>query len=393
MNICLLTGEYPPLRGGVGDFSRALGRALADLGHHVHVLTDATGPAPTHADALEIHRGIGGWGWGLHTRVAAFAHTHKIDVVNVQYQTAAFGMHPAVNLLPRMLSARLAVIPTFHDLRVPYLFPKAGPLRKWVVRDMARSAPASIVTNAEDLAALSLAGARHVALVPIGSNVSLQPAAERASWLRARGLDPARCWIAYFGFMNESKGADSLLRAISLVAREADVGLLHIGEALGASDSTNVAYANKMVALARELGIAGRVAATGFLDDSGVSSAFAASDCVALPYRDGASYRRGTLMAALAHGAAIITTTPHMPLPQCKDGADLLYVPPDNPAALAAAILRVLREPALATRLRAGAQAASAHFGWPEIARDTAAVFAATLARREPDKIERTRHA
>jgi len=39
MHIGLVTGEYPPDQGGVGDFTSQLGRVLAELGHRVHVIT------------------------------------------------------------------------------------------------------------------------------------------------------------------------------------------------------------------------------------------------------------------------------------------------------------------------------------------------------------------
>ena len=52
--------------------------------------------------------------------------------MHIQYQSAAYGLHPAVNYLPwrlRALQHRPAIGATFHDLRFPYIFPKAGPLR------------------------------------------------------------------------------------------------------------------------------------------------------------------------------------------------------------------------------------------------------------------------
>ena len=44
MRILFITGEYPPMQGGVADYTRELGRALVELGHDVGVLTavDAT---------------------------------------------------------------------------------------------------------------------------------------------------------------------------------------------------------------------------------------------------------------------------------------------------------------------------------------------------------------
>jgi len=39
MRIVLITGEFPPMQGGMGDFTNELGKALAELGHEVHVIT------------------------------------------------------------------------------------------------------------------------------------------------------------------------------------------------------------------------------------------------------------------------------------------------------------------------------------------------------------------
>ena len=41
---------------------------------------------------------------------------------------------------------------TFHDLRPPYLFPKAGPLRDYVTHRLARASDAVIGTNGSDVA-------------------------------------------------------------------------------------------------------------------------------------------------------------------------------------------------------------------------------------------------
>ncbi|MEZ4516231.1 MAG: glycogen/starch synthase [Chloroflexota bacterium] len=34
----MVTGEYPPMEGGVGAFTEQLAQALAALGHEVHVI-------------------------------------------------------------------------------------------------------------------------------------------------------------------------------------------------------------------------------------------------------------------------------------------------------------------------------------------------------------------
>ncbi len=64
-----------------------------------------------------------------------------------------------------------------------------------------------------------------------------------------------------------------------------------------------------------------------------------------MPYEDGASLRRGTLMAGLNHGCAIVTTCRRPRCPNWSTGATC-SMPPGDPAAAAEATLRIAREPA-----------------------------------------------
>jgi hypothetical protein len=78
-------------------------------------------------------------------------------VVNIQYQPAAYNMNSAaINFLPWRLKNVVKTAVTFHDLRVPYLFPKAGRLRQTAVNFLARSADGVIATNPADYQSLSL---------------------------------------------------------------------------------------------------------------------------------------------------------------------------------------------------------------------------------------------
>ncbi|MCX6017546.1 MAG: glycosyltransferase family 4 protein [Chloroflexi bacterium] len=380
MRIGLITGEYPPMQGGVGDFTRELGRALSTLGHDVHIVTRFVAGAPaqeTH-NSVQVHRIISAWGWDVRRRLEAFARMHSIDVFDLQYQAAAYQMHPAINLLPAALSRHIPTVVTFHDLRVPYLFPKAGPLRWKAIVAMAAGAAASITTNDEDLEVLRREGVTRAHLAPIGSNIAPHPLPnfDRTAWLHAHGLDPQQIMIGYFGFMNESKGGETLMRALALLrSRGVPASVLHIGGRTGDSDPTNAAYADKLRALAAELDCANTWHETGFLDDAAVSEGFAACTAVALPYRDGASYRRGTLMAALAHGTAIVTTAPRVSVPAFVDGANMLLTPADSPTALADALQRIFENAALREQLQQGAAHLSCMFAWDAIAARTVAVF------------------
>jgi glycosyltransferase involved in cell wall biosynthesis len=379
MHIAIVAGEYPPLQGGLGAYTREIARALVATGNQVTVYTRSVPEAVAEERAGGVHvlRDMPDWNWSTLGRVGRFIQAYQPDVLNLQYQAAAYQMHPAINLLPRWFARRLPVVVTFHDLKVPYLFPKAGPLRRLAILDMARQARATIVTNVEDRATLQQAHIRNLAMIPIGSNITPVPLTgfERSSWLRARGIPATSRLVGYFGFMNESKGGETLVRALAqLHAQGLDVTLLLIGGQTGASDPTNVAYASFIMRLAEELQVSRNIALTGFLDDRGVGEALAACDCMALPYRDGASFRRGTLMAALAHGCVTVTTRPRVSVPELQHGQNVLLVPPDDPPALADAIHQALLDAPLRGRLRAGSVQLSTLFGWDRIAVDMANV-------------------
>lgn len=379
MRILLVSGEYPPMQGGVGDYTRELGAALARQGAEVHVLTSvqaAQGPEP-----IVVHPIIARWDWGLWRQAEALARQTRADVLHIQYQTAAYGMHPAINLLSRRLRRVPALLrlATFHDLKEPYLFPKAGPVRRWVNRELARACDAVVVTNREDemtMRGYRLAG-RPLRLIPIGSNIAPAPPPDydRAAWRLRQGAAPDDFVLCYFGFLNASKGGETLIRALSLLAGDRRYRLWMVGGQVGASDPTNRAYLARVQALIGELGLEERVRWTGYTAAAEVSANLLAADVAVLPYRDGASFRRGSLLAVLAHGLPVVTTRPALPLPELADGETALLVPPDDPAALAAAVARLAADEALRRRLGEGARRVAAAFGWENIAAQHLALY------------------
>ncbi len=386
MRIGMITGEYPPLEGGVGDFTRELGTALHADGHEVHILTSQMNdrqPSPVQEDELAIYRDIYDWDRSTHAEITRWINTLALDVVNIQYQAAAYQMRGGINFYPRAQKRRLSapIVVTYHDLLPPYLFPKAGPLRQWSVRQLAQHADGVIVTNGDDYTALTAAMAAKLPstrLIPIGSNIAPQKPAtyDRMAWRAARGIYPNDMLIGFFGFLNRGKGVETLIDALGqLVTAGLPAHLLFIGGRTGSSDSTNARYADEIDALIEKAGLGARVQRTGYTTPTEVSAALLAVDVCALPYRNGASLRHGTLHAALAHGNAIVTTTPQIEIPQLQDGKHILLIPPDNATALTNALDRLWREPRLRAEIGAQAAQLSREFSWERIAARTAEFF------------------
>lgn len=387
MRILFVTGEYPVMQGGVGDYTRRLGQALGLLGSDVHVLThaDAGGDhlrAPGAAYEPTVYPRLERHGWNLWGHVRRMVEEVQPDVLHIQYQSAAYGLHPAVNLLPtraHVWPKRIPVLVTFHDLKFPYLFPKAGPLRWHSVLQLARAADASVVTNPADWLRLKEAGLREqLRPIPIGSNIRCEitpgydRTAQRAKW----GADQNTWLLAYFGFLNANKGGETLIETLAeLVRRRFPAHLLMVGGKVGSSDPTNAAYLQKVERMIGEAGLGDRVHWTGFTSPEEVTANLLAADCAVLPYREGASLRHGSLMAALAHGLPIVSTVlsgcaleAMRQFPMLEDGESALLTPPGEPLRMADAVAHLMTGSALRSMLAAKAAVLSRRFEWETIA-------------------------
>ncbi len=381
------------MEGGVGAYTRALALAMAAAGHEVHVFTSRLarpeGAARRWRDLAEpirldfgwLHPRARRWRWWDLGQLIDLVKRYDVDLVNIQYQAAAYNMrHPAINVAPWRLRGLVPTVVTFHDLRVPYLFPRAGPVRRWAVTFMARMARGVVVTNAADEADLRGRAATPLANIPIGSNIATAAVTPEAvtACRQALGVPPDGLLLGYFGFLNPSKGADLLLDVLAATGPE--VRLVFIGGQTGDSDAgTNRPFLAALEAQIASRDVADRVHWTGFRPDAEISALLRAVDLMVMPYRDGVSLRRGTLMAVLAHGRPLITTEPASITPELVHGENVWLVPAGDGPALVRAVAHLRANPALAARLGDGALALSEAFTWDRIAARVAAFHESLL--------------
>lgn len=398
LKVTFLTGEYPPMQGGIADHTAYLAQHLASYRVESAILisrrwqqTQTSKVFKTFEFSVPIFASLPNWGWRCWPEVVGFLKVYHPAVLHIQYQAAAFDLGGWVNWLPwylkkRKLSTR--VVTTFHDLRTPYIFPKAGSFRWRSMLALARYSDAVVCTNREDLQILQRAFKAGQAAsltplltrIPLGSNVEPQPPADynRADWRKKYQADDDTLLLAYFGFLNESKGGEELVEALGLLRQQGlDARLLLIGGEVGHADPTNVAYAQRVQTLIERYHLVGMVYRTGYTDLPEVSANLLAADAVVMPYRDGVSFRRTTLIAALRHGCPVVSTVPADPvtIPEIQPGENMLLAQPHDASSLAQTIQTLTADGALRQKLGQGAKQLGDLFEWGKIAEAQAELY------------------
>lgn len=380
----LVTGEYPPQRGGVSHYTALLAAALAAEGETVHVWcsdvgVDGEAAASPHAGAgddvegVTVHR-VGGRfrGPDLRRLDAALQAMPAPRRVLVQYAPQAFGMR-GMNLgFCRWVLRRRRrgddVRVMFHEPFFPFGRQKArrnvlAAVNRLMASELlaaARVAYVSVPAWAELLR--PYAGSRPPPFVwlPVPATVAPvdDPAAVRAVRFALAGSDGERRIVGHFGTYG-ALIAPLLEPAMErLLASDAHVTALFLGD--GGKD-----FAAGMASRHPEW--SRRLVAPGWQTSRDVSLHLQACDVVVQPYPDGASARRTTLMAALANGAATVTTVGRFTEDVWRTGP-IPLAPAGDDAALADAAARLLADDALRAETAAGGRAFYERlFGFPGI--------------------------
>jgi glycosyltransferase involved in cell wall biosynthesis len=152
--------------------------------------------------------------------------------------------------------------------------------------------------------------------------------------------DPVR--IVSVGRAVEKKGYDVLLQALALLPTELNWRFEHIGGGDGLA---------KLKAQAERLGLADRIAWRGALAQEEVLAHYRQADIFALACRVAADGDRDGLPNVLVEASSqrlVCISTNVSGVPELlTDGENGLIVPPENPQALALALERAIREPAI----------------------------------------------
>ena len=261
-------------------------------------------------------------------------------------------------ILPQGFVAALAAPP----LRTPHVLTahggdvfalRGGLLERFKRRALCGADAVTVNSSATETAVWRIAPqVRVLRRIPMGvSERAAEPA--KVAELRARHRRGEGPLLLFVGRLVEEKGVEDFLRALGLVAaRLPDATGLVVGDGQ---------ERGRFEALAAELGLAGRTAFTGWAPPSEIASYYGAADVFVGPSRtgpDGWVEAQGlTFVEAMMAGVPVVASRVGGVVDAVRDGETGLLAEERAPEELAAAVLRLADDEALAARLSLRARA------------------------------------
>jgi glycosyltransferase involved in cell wall biosynthesis len=326
------------------------------MGHEVHAFTSSEFSEPTKDNAsqfgVKITRIDGPWNHSTVATIKKLAERTKLDAMVLQYAPASY----KTSFRIRWAMTRFACqkMTAFHTLW-------GQGADKLVALLLLASSSKIIATNSEIMAIIE----RHIPFllkktywIPIGSNILPPDSVSEAN----RQAPPL---VSFFGMIYPGKGMDVLLDVVETVKNK---GYQFQFKLIGGSIIYHPGFHDEFLSKICQKRLEGVVDYMGMLPTEEVFRWLQASRFLFLPYDKGLSDRRGTFMAALAHGKPVLTAPPVVPMPFIKNGLHALWPEKADASNYTELFIELLTDDDLLHRLEQGAMGLSPCFTWERIA-------------------------
>ncbi|WP_180541762.1 glycosyltransferase family 4 protein [Nevskia soli] len=357
--IHILTGEYPPVRGGVADYTALVAKGLADRGESVQVWTGGDESTDTEG-SIRVHRIAQGFGRaGLRALDRAWNEPAGPRRVIVQWTPHSFGMRSLNLPLAYWLRTRARRHQDQIELMVhePFLAFGEGTWKQDAAAAVQRVMMALLLDAAwrvrvaipaweARLRPWCLTRQHAFEWAPVPSNIPEYPDLREVLRARAAIGGPAQMVVGHFGTFRRDV-ACLLFPVLEELLRTTDARVLLAGRG---SDEFADTFTSRNSDFDR------RISSFGELEAEEVAIVLSACDVLLQPYPDGISTRRGTAMAALALGIPMVSNLGHLSEPKWRDTEAARIMNSASAQELTAAVRAVLQDRNLRAGLSANAR-------------------------------------
>jgi len=373
MRILVISPVYPPMRVAEADHTFHLCDHFSRMNLDVHVLTTTAPDTATHP-AVKCHPLMNDWSWPELLKITRTINHIKPDIVFIVFLGSLYKYKLMITAIPKLIKL------FYSNIKCVTMFTNVGgggglstvgrSFANWVGKHKYGTLLTSsnwifaLSERSQDrLLTLSPSVKPRLKMLPVPVIMKIAPIAPDQARSEGRdklGLALDTPIVAYFGRIYPGKGLETLYQAFSRVLHvRPDARLLVIGGNL--SDDLWLMpqdYTQTLSDLARDLDIDNSIIATGEYpwDSDFASLCLYASDLCVLPLDGGVVMHNSSLSGAVAHGLPIVATQKGALEAPLEDGVNGLFCRQRDPEAMADSILKVLDDPELQARLRAGAQ-------------------------------------
>ncbi|MBK7070806.1 MAG: glycosyltransferase family 4 protein [Myxococcales bacterium] len=353
-----LVGNHVPRRCGIATFTADLTDALAAARPQLECFVVAMDePGGGHAYPPRVSGTIVADQLSQYQAAAAAVNASGADVVSLQHEYGIYGGPAGAHVLTLVRALRVPVVTTLHTILAA-----PNPAQRAVMDELTRRSQRLVVMSArgaELLRALHDVPAAKIDLIPHG--IPDFPATAPAA--------PAS--LLTFGLLARDKGLEYVIDAMPAILRRHPgatyviVGATH--PHVRAHDGE--AYRDMLRARAAAAGVAGNVIFHDrFVDKAELAAFLGAATIYVTPYLKPEQITSGTLAFAVGAGKAVIST-PYVYAEELLAEGRGLLVPARDPAAIAAAVIGLLDDPAACQAMSARAATYGRAMAWPQVAR------------------------
>lgn len=378
MRIFMLSWEYPPrIIGGLSRHVEGLSKALALMGHEVHVITlDFPGAAyEEESGSLYVHRvPVNLPAPTFHSWVLLFNHFFEKKVGQMAKEFGApdvVHIHDWLTVSSGVAAKHMLRVPlvmTFHSTESSRSSHSQSPesamvegLEWWGSFEAARVIAVSSWMKTE-VASLFKTPTDKVSEIPNAVDpekfeVEVDSHAIREKWKIYNGEK----LITAVGRLTAQKGFDDLIKAYANIRRSIPASkLLVVGDGY---------MRGELESLSNQEHVKDSTIFAGFISEADLVGVLKSSDVVVVPSR----FEPFGIIAleAMAAGAPVVVSRVGGLAEIVDDSVDGLEVEPNNPVAIAEATVRVLSDGALATRLAENGRAKAKAYSWASAAKRT----------------------
>lgn len=309
MKILIISGSYPPIKCGVGDYTYILANKLSENAD-VTVLTSID--AGCHVDGkVTVKNVVKKWS-GLYVvkTILKEIKNCKYDVVHIQFPTVKYKRNSIANyvFLPFILRLKkVKVVYTLHEYSNNSKLSKAVRIPSILCANRI-----VIVDNLfqKELFEKFKRRKDKIRYINIGANVERSSATDLEIGLLRKTLKRGdEKLLAHFGFVNRSKRLDLILKAMAELKNEGRLNsrLVLVGEF--SEECCGKELYSELNSIITENCLKDNITVTGYVE-SNVGDYFRASDSAIMLFNNGVSVRNGSVLAAQQEGVRIITSKP-----------------------------------------------------------------------------------